>query len=65
MDHIEVNSSVIKSVAHDAERKLLEIKFHTGKVYQYKGVTEREFNNFLTAPSIGQYFNMTFRGREM
>lgn len=65
MDHIQVDSSVIKSIAHDPDRKEMEVMFHSGKVYRYSGVTQSEFDTFLEAPSLGAHFNQTFKGREM
>lgn len=56
---IEVNnieSSAIDKVSYDPEEKILYVEFATSKKnYAYSDVTESEFKDLLTAPSIGSF----------
>jgi len=38
------------------EANTLEILFHSGKVYRYKGVAESVYAKLLTAESAGKFF---------
>jgi hypothetical protein len=51
-----VVSSSIRSVGFDAGSKVLEIEFCTGGVYQFHGVPDDVYDEFLAAPSIAKYF---------
>jgi len=46
-----VSSSRISSVGW--ENNTLEIGFPDGAVYQYHGVTQQEYTNFMNSPSLG------------
>ncbi len=35
------------------ENNIMELQFKDGTVYQYMGVTNSEYTNFLNAPSLG------------
>jgi hypothetical protein len=52
-----VNSSVIRSVGYDSDRRLLEIEFHHGHVYRYVGVPEFLYRGLMLASSKGSFFN--------
>lgn len=54
---ILVKSSVIHSIAYDITRKTMEIEFVSGGIYRYYDVPAEVFDNFLHAPSHGQYFH--------
>ncbi len=53
---IPVASSNVASVGYDAEKKILEIEFHHGAVYQYFDVPEKVYEELMIAPSQGAYF---------
>ncbi len=53
---IPVVSSNIASVGYDAEKKVLEIEFHHGAVYQYFNVPKRIYEELMSSPSPGAYF---------
>lgn len=53
MNHINVKSSIIKSLAYDPDKELLEVAFHNGSVYHYPNVSEFEHYKLLFAKSIG------------
>lgn len=46
-----VSSSRMNSVGWD--NNTMEVEFKDGSVYQYHGVTQVEFQNFLNSPSLG------------
>lgn len=51
MNRQNVSSSRIRSVGW--EPNVLEVEFHDGAVYQYYGVTQSEYSNFMNSPSLG------------
>ncbi|HUF28448.1 MAG TPA: KTSC domain-containing protein [Gemmatimonadaceae bacterium] len=51
-----VVSSSIRSVGFDSGSRVLEIEFCTGGIYQFHGVPEYVFDELLSAPSIGKYY---------
>lgn len=56
IERTPVVSSNIASVGYDKEKKLLEIEFHHGAVYQYFDVPERVYDELMSSPSQGAYF---------
>ena len=46
-----VSSSRITSVGW--ANNTLEVEFKNGRVYQYHGVTQTEYQNFMNSPSLG------------
>jgi hypothetical protein len=57
MERKPVESSTIKSVGYDAEMKALEVEFASGRIYQYYDVPEEIHNEFISAPSKGNFFH--------
>jgi len=51
-------SSVISNIAYDKRTLILEIKFVSGKVYEYLNVPENVYLNLKSATSKGTYFNL-------
>ena len=51
-----VESSLIQAVGYDAERRLLEIAFTSGRVYWYADVPPEVYQNLMAAESKGEYF---------
>jgi hypothetical protein len=58
-----VESSVIRSVGYEQATSVLEIEFHTDKVYRYFAVPRTVYQGLLDAPSAGAYFNEFVRDR--
>lgn len=56
-----VNSSNLASVGYDAASQTLEIEFHSGGIYQYFSVPPSQYNNLMTAVSLGSYFHHNIR----
>ncbi|MEZ4969419.1 MAG: KTSC domain-containing protein [Flavobacteriaceae bacterium] len=55
-ERIPVVSSNIASVGYDAKKKVLEIEFHYGAIYQYFDVPEKVYEDLMGSPSLGAYF---------
>jgi len=60
MQSQEVESSVIGAVGYS---RVLEIRFESGRIYQYYDVPEIVYEGMLSAESKGQYFNRHIRGK--
>lgn len=58
-----LESEALSSVGYDAARRVLEIEFTSGRVYQYFGVPAREVERLLHAASRGHYFSKRVRDR--
>ena len=56
-----VDSSVIRSIGYDEGRRVLEVEFRTGRLYQYLGVPPAVYRDLLRAESIGEFFNHQVR----
>ena len=52
-----VNSSNIRSIGYDAKSAVLEVEFTTSDVYQYFNVPDHLYQQFIHAPSHGQFLN--------
>ncbi len=61
MEHEKLKSSVIASAAYDDDRRILEVKFRTGRVYRYSQVPRSVYEELLVADSAGKYFNEVIR----
>ena len=55
MRRATVRSSVIASVGYSPEERILEIEFHSGRLYQYFGVPPELHALLMAAESIGRY----------
>jgi lysyl-tRNA synthetase class 2 len=54
---------VLASAGYDAERRILELEFTSGDVYQYWIVPARVWEELLDAESAGNYFSSHIRDR--
>jgi hypothetical protein len=61
MEWHDVKSSNLKKVGYDQERSVLGVVFKSGAEYHYEGVTEGQFQELLTAESVGKHFNTTIK----
>lgn len=57
MQRSPVSSSDIQSIGYDAATRTLEVEFHSGDIYQYFDVPEREYQAFMAVSSHGQDFH--------
>lgn len=58
-----VVSSNIRSVGYDSIMQILEIEFHSGGIYQYRGVPESLHIGLMNASSHGKYFHVYIKDR--
>jgi hypothetical protein len=59
-----VNSSALKSVGYNEEKRILEVEIlETGRTYQYKDVPLEEYVSFMEAPSLGIYYNKVIKDK--
>jgi KTSC domain len=54
---INVNSSCIEAIAFNQITSILSIRFNSGSIYEYDGVSLILFDSFLDANSKGHFFN--------
>ena len=55
MDRDLISSSNVVSAGYDEQNETLEIEFMDGSVYQYYNVGKAVYDQFLAAPSKGQF----------
>jgi KTSC domain len=63
IDWITVDSSVFEAVAYLGEERLLYLKFHGGRVWQYLDFPAHQYDEFLASESLGRYFGKHTRGK--
>jgi KTSC domain len=56
VNYQRVNSSSLEAVGYDPATATLGIRFHNGREYQFRSVTQEEHGRLLAANSLGQYF---------
>lgn len=56
IQRIVVASSNIASVGYDAEKRILEIEFHHGAIYQYFDVPKEVYDGLMGAGSKGSFY---------
>ena len=56
-----VNSSNVTSVGYDPTTMTLEVEFTKSSVYQYFEVPEVEYQNLISAESVGRYLNQNIK----
>lgn len=56
-----IASSNIASVGYDEPSQTLEVEFTNGMVYQYYNVGSALYEQFMQAPSKGQFLNFNIR----
>lgn len=61
MERIAVSSSNLASVGYDAQTSTLEVEFLNGNIYEYFSVPESTYQDLISAPSVGSYFNENVR----
>jgi hypothetical protein len=61
MNRVVVASTTLASVSYFPDRRLLELEFRSGAVYQYFDVSLHDYHELLAADSKGTYFNRHIR----
>jgi len=57
MKRENVESSVLKSVGYDKDKKVLEIELVNNAIYEYYKVPVSEYTNLMKSSSLGEYYN--------
>ena len=52
-----VQSSNVSSIGYEVASGTLEVEFQNGTIYQYYGVPQNIYDQFMQAPSKGQFLN--------
>lgn len=60
---LKSQSAVIESIDYDRDQQILRVVFNNGTIYKYHQVPESVYQEFKTAPSIGQYFNTEIKDK--
>ena len=63
MKREKVKSSNVKSVGYDEIKKIMEVEFMSGDIYQYLNVPVEVFVAVVTAPSIGSAIHKMLRNK--
>ncbi|NEP56054.1 MAG: lysine--tRNA ligase [Symploca sp. SIO2G7] len=58
---LKSSSVVIQSFDYDKATQTLRVEFNSGSVYKYRDVPDSVYQDFKSAPSLGQYFNSHIR----
>lgn len=58
---IQVTSSNVESIGYDELQQVLYVRFLSGGLYIYKGVSSYEFEGLLNAPSVGSYLHRNIK----
>lgn len=56
-------SAVIKSCRYDTGNEILEIQYHSGKIYHYLNVPEKVFKEMRATLVKGIWFNRHIKGK--
>lgn len=63
MRMIALESTTLATAGYDELEQVLQLQFRTGAVYRYRGVPSPIYLALIQAPSKGQHFHQTIRGR--
>ncbi|MBG6245012.1 KTSC domain-containing protein [Candidatus Symbiopectobacterium sp. 'North America'] len=60
-----VTSSRIRAIGYDLDKRILEIAFHNGEIYQYLDVPERIYKKYISdaVVSKGRFFDGVIKGK--
>ena len=58
-----VDSSMIRSIAFEEDRRVLGIEFHSGGIYYFSDVPKSVHQGIMLASSKGSYFLNTVKGQ--
>jgi hypothetical protein len=56
-----VKSAILRSVGYDESKKILEIEFQNGLVYQFSLVPLKVYRDLMHSAEIGKYFSEKVR----
>ena len=56
IDLAPVESSVFSAIGHNPHKQILALKFRSGAIHHYAGVSAEKFMDFASAESLGSHF---------
>lgn len=62
MDWTPLASSNLSAMRYDESSRLLQIRFHSGRTYDFKDVPADVADGLKQADSAGKYFNSSIKG---
>jgi len=63
LDRQPVQSTILRSVGYDTDKKNMEIEFHSGLIYQYSSVPSKVYTDLISAPAVGKFYTDKVRNR--
>lgn len=61
LERLSVTSRILRSVGYNEEKKIMEIEFTSGLVYQFLGVPPKIYADLMRSAEIGKYFSEKIR----
>jgi hypothetical protein len=61
MTWLPLESKMFTSVAYDAEKRILYLRFQSGDIYRYFDFPNNDYQQFMSAESKGRYFLSNIR----
>ncbi|HSK73899.1 MAG TPA: KTSC domain-containing protein [Pyrinomonadaceae bacterium] len=61
MKRKDVDSSMLVSIGYDEKKKILEVEFTSGGIYEYYDVDKKTYDELMNADSHGSYFYHNIR----
>jgi hypothetical protein len=61
MNWLPLESKMLLSVAYDAKKHTLYLRFRSGDVYRYSDFSDDDYQHFLCAESKGRHFLSNIR----
>ncbi len=61
MSWLPLQSKMFTSVAYDAEKRILYLRFQSEDIYRYFEFSNNDYQQFLSAESKGRYFLSNIR----
>lgn len=62
MQRIKVTSKLLSEIGYDPASRVLEVRFHSGKVYRYFDVEPERYETMIHEKSMGSYFLAKIKG---
>lgn len=61
MEFIKVDSSQLEAISYDHEKKILQVEFKGGAIYEYENVSSEIHDGLIKAESVGKFFNQNIK----
>lgn len=63
MFRTKVKSSNVASLGYDSAKKMVEVEFNNGDIYQYNNVPQSQYDRIMMSESIGRAIHAVLRGK--